>query len=268
MGKPLPGKCEDLSLDPQHPHTCQVGVVTCVPSTWKTASRNLPESTHQALGSNKKPCLKVWCGERYLMSVWCTPHTHVPTHVHANIQKQGEGEEAPPPVRKVHSTHPLTSHSLETECGYHTTLRSKTDRNLAPPPKWNPNPESTMWRGVSQSLEDKYCMFLLHAEPPLQHQEHHPWCYVDQINQTWSILQTVLLVFIPVEFIPTCNFTRCMLMEMSNVLHSFWNVRGFLNQIKTWGNWHTHVRHLPGMVIITSPTKQNYLISSRRWGCF
>lgn len=116
--------------------------------------------------------------------------------------------------------------------------------------------------GVKVSVKKK------HLQNHLQHQEHHPWCYGDQINQTWSFLQTVLLVFIPVEFIPTRNFTRCMLMEMSNVLHSFWNVRGSLNQIKTWGNWHTHVRHLPGMVIITSPTKQNYLISPRRWGCF
>lgn len=95
---------------------------------------------------------------------------HPPTHMcpHTCMQSyknRGKGRRRQPPVQKVHSIHPLTSHWLETEYSCHTTLCSKTDGNLAPPPKWNPNPESIMWRGISQSLEDKYCMFLLHAEP-------------------------------------------------------------------------------------------------------
>lgn len=89
----LPGKCEDLSLDLQHPHTCQVGVVTCDPGTWESVTRNLPEPIHQALNSSKKPCLKVYCGERYLMSVWCT-HTHMCPHICMQTYKnreRGEG---------------------------------------------------------------------------------------------------------------------------------------------------------------------------------
>lgn len=65
------------------------------------------------------------------------PHTHMCPHVcMQTYKKQGkeEEEEESWPVQQVHSVH-FISHWLETECSYHTTLRSKTDGNLAPPKK-------------------------------------------------------------------------------------------------------------------------------------
>lgn len=52
-------KCEDLSLDPQCSHICQVGTVACDPSAWETETKNALESNHQGLASSERPCLEL-----------------------------------------------------------------------------------------------------------------------------------------------------------------------------------------------------------------
>lgn len=168
MGKTLAiSSIRNLSLDPQHLHICQVGMVTCDPRTWETETRNLPriESSSSGFKGEALPQNIMW---RVIKEdTWCQsvvhPHIHMCpyTRMHACQKKGKEEEEGTPPVQKAHSIHPLMSHWLETECSYHTKLCSKTDRKLAPSQKWNPNLEISTLSGISQTLKDKYCMFSL-----------------------------------------------------------------------------------------------------------